>query len=100
KKRDYALQQLQRQFDIVLAELGLAQGAKGAERTIYSLRHTCIMYRLMYGEKVDVITLARNARTSPEMIDRFYASQLKAEDNIEMLQSKRSRSKKPKQTTD
>ncbi|NHC08354.1 hypothetical protein [Azonexus fungiphilus] len=89
EKRDYALKQLQRQFDVVLAELGLGQGAKGAERTIYSLRHTCIMYRLMYGEKVDVITLARNARTSPEMIDRFYASQLKAEDNIEMLQSKR-----------
>ena len=40
------------------------------------------MYRLLYGNNIDVITLARNARTSQEMIDRFYASQLKGEDNI------------------
>lgn len=92
-KRDYALKQLQRKFDILLWKLGLDKGPKGEERTIYSLRHTCIMYRLMYGEKVDIVTLARNARTSPEMIDRFYAAQLKGEDNIEMLQSKRSRKK-------
>lgn len=35
--------------------------------------------------------LARNARTSQEMIDRFYASQLKGEDNIGMIQSRRKR---------
>lgn len=94
--RDYALQQLQRQFDVLMASLGIGKGVNGEERTIYSLRHTCIMYRLMYGEKMDVVTLARNARTSPEMIDRFYASQLKGEDNIEMLQSKRRRKPKAK----
>lgn len=93
EKRDYALKQLQRQFDILLWKLGLSKGPKGEDRTIYSLRHTCIMYRLLYGEKMDVVTLARNARTSPEMIDRFYASQLKGEDNIEMLQSRRKRKK-------
>jgi hypothetical protein len=45
----------------------------------------------MYGQRMDVITLARNARTSPEMIDRFYAAQLKGEDNVDMLQSRRKR---------
>lgn len=90
-KRDHALKQLQRQFDVLMANLGIGQGLNGEERTIYSLRHTCIMYRLMYGEKMDVLTLARNARTSPEMIDRFYASQLKGEDNIDLLQSRRRR---------
>ena len=43
----------------------------------------------LFGDNIDVITLARNARTSQEMIDRFYASQLKGEDNIGMIQSRR-----------
>ena len=72
----------------------LSKAAKGEDRTMYSLRHTCIMYRLLYGEKMDVITLARNARTSPEMIDRFYAAQLKGEDGVGMLQSRRKRKAK------
>lgn len=92
-KRDYALKQLQRQFDVLMWSLDFGKGPKGEDRTIYSLRHTCIMYRLMYGEKMDVVTLARNARTSPEMINRFYAAQLEGEDNIDMLQSRRRKRK-------
>ena len=89
--RDYALKILQTQFDALLTDLNMRDGLKGEKRTIYSLRHTCLMYRLLYGENIDVITLARNARTSQEMIDRFYASQLTGEDNIDMLQSRRRR---------
>lgn len=89
--RDYALKQLQRQFDILLWSTGLRNNVQGEDRSLYSLRHTCIMYRLMYGEGMDLLTLARNARTSPEMIDRFYASKLKGEDNVAMLQSRRRR---------
>jgi hypothetical protein len=89
--RGYALKLLQQQFDILLRELELEQGVKGGKRTIYSLRHTGIMFRLMYGEKMDYVTLARNARTSAEMIDRFYASQLESEQNIDLIQSRRRR---------
>ena len=89
--RDYALKQLQRQFDILLWSTGLRNNVQGEDRSLYSLRHTCIMYRLMFGEGMDLLTLARNARTSPEMIDRFYASKLKGEDNVAMLQSRRRR---------
>ena len=89
KRRGAALTQLQRQFSVLLAHCGLAQGARGEERSLYSLRHTCIMYRLLYGEGLDLLTLARNARTSTEMIERFYASHLDGEMNIEMLQSRR-----------
>jgi hypothetical protein len=71
---------------------GAARVARGEERGLYSLRPTCIMYRLLYGEVLDLLTLARNARTSTEMIERFYASHLEGEMNIEMLQSKRKRS--------
>ena len=87
--RDYALKQLQRQFDVLTWHANLRYGANGEERTIYSLRHTCIMFRLKEGENIDYITLAKNARTSVEMIEKHYASQLEGEMNIDMLQSKR-----------
>ena len=75
----------------MLKKTGLEKGSRGEERTLYSLRHTCIMYRLLYGDGVDLLTLARNARTSPEMIDRFYASHLEGEMNIGLIQSRRNK---------
>jgi integrase len=63
--------------------------ANGQTRTLYSLRHTAMTFRLLYGGKIDLITLARNARTSVEMIDRFYSSNLTAEMNIDLLQGRR-----------
>ncbi|NCU85919.1 MAG: hypothetical protein EBV57_07930, partial [Betaproteobacteria bacterium] len=54
-----------------------------------SLRHSCIMFRLIYGQSINTLALARNARTSPEMIDRFYAAPLQGEMAIAELQSKR-----------
>ena len=47
------------------------------------------MFRLTMGESIDLLTLARNARTSVEMIDRFYAKPLQAEMNVGKLQSMR-----------
>jgi hypothetical protein len=47
------------------------------------------MFRLLYGKGIDLLTLARNARTSVQMIEEFYASQLTAEMNIGLLQSRR-----------
>ncbi|WP_395664182.1 hypothetical protein [Aestuariivirga sp.] len=91
--RDYALKELERQFAVLMWDLNYGKGPNGEQRTIYSLRHTCFMFRLMYGEKIDHVTLARNGRTSPEMIDRHYASHLRGEDNIEMLQSRRPKKK-------
>ena len=43
---------------------------------MYGLRHTAIMMRLTIG-RVDALALAKNARTSQQMIDKFYASHLK-----------------------
>lgn len=91
ENRDKALKDLQIYFSLLTNYLGLKKGPNQEERTLYSLRHTCIMYRLMYGQGIDLLTLARNARTSPEMIDRFYARHLHGEMNLELLQSKRSR---------
>lgn len=89
KDRKTALKNLQNQFDVLLSLTGLRVSANGEERSMYSLRHTCITYRYMYGEKVDLLILARNARTSPEMIDKHYASKFSAVHNIEMIQSRK-----------
>jgi cupin superfamily acireductone dioxygenase involved in methionine salvage len=37
------------------------------------------MERLLNGDRIDVLSLARNARTSVEMIERFYARHLHGE---------------------
>jgi hypothetical protein len=89
KDREGAMQLLTTHFRKILEKAGLRTGQYGQLRSLYSLRHTAITFRLLYGNGIDLLTLARNARTSVEMIERFYASNLTAEMNIEMLQSKR-----------
>jgi integrase len=44
-------------------------------RTAYSLRHTYICMRLIEG--ADIYQIAKNCRTSVEMIEKFYAAHLK-----------------------
>jgi len=81
--------QLKQQFSVVLAHCGLAEAVCEDERRLYTLRHICIMYRLQYGKGSDLLTLARNARTSTEMIERFYAHHLLGEMIIEMALGRR-----------
>jgi integrase len=76
-------------FNWILNSLGIKAGPHGADRSFYSLRHTAITFRLIFGGNIDLLTLARNARTSVEMIEKFYASTLSAEMNISLLHSKR-----------
>jgi hypothetical protein len=67
----------------------VANAADGQTRTIYNLRYTAMTFKLLYGGKIVLLTLARNARTNVEIIQRFYASNLDAEMNIDLLQAKR-----------
>lgn len=85
--RQYAKELVRRQFTAVLILAGLKETAKGIPRTLYSLRHTAITFRILNAEDLDLLTLARNCRTSVEMIDRFYASSLTAEMNRDKLHS-------------
>ncbi len=89
KNRPLILDVIGWQFNWILKELGLKQGPHGVSRSLYSLRHTSITFRLIYGGNIDLLTLARNARTSVEMIEKFYASTLSAEMNIALLHGKR-----------
>jgi integrase len=62
-------------FNAVLGELNLKRDRDGNVRTTYSLRHTYICFRLMEG--ADIYQIAKNCRTSVEMIEKFYASHIK-----------------------
>jgi integrase len=62
-------------LNAVLEELNLKIDRDGNTRTAYSLRHTYICLRLMEG--ADVYQIAKNCRTSVEMIEKFYASHIK-----------------------
>lgn len=59
----------------ILDELDLKFDRDGQRRTAYSLRHTYICLRLMEG--ADIYQIAKNCRTSVEMIENFYASHIK-----------------------
>jgi hypothetical protein len=83
--RTYAKELVRRQFTAALEHMDLKVTGNGHERTLYSLRHTAITFRLLNAKDLDLLTLARNCRTSVEMIDRFYASSLMAEMNKERL---------------
>lgn len=64
-----------RLFNSVLDELGLKLDRDGNARTAYSLRHSYICFRLMEG--ADIYQLAKNCRTSVDMIEKHYAAHLK-----------------------
>ena len=90
KNRDYAMQTMRRQFDCILDDSNLKISQSGDRRTLYSLRHTAIMFRLTKGDDIDLLTLARNCRTSVSMLERFYAKPLIPQMNIKKIQSMRS----------
>jgi integrase len=62
-------------FNTILDELDLKLDREGNRRTAYSLRHTYICLRLMEG--ADIYQIAKNCRTSVEMIEKHYAIHLK-----------------------
>ncbi len=62
-------------MNTVLDELNLKLDRDGHIRTCYSLRHTYICLRLLEG--ADIYQVAKNCRTSVEMIEKYYGRHLK-----------------------
>jgi integrase len=59
-------------FNAILEEEKLRTDRDGRPRTAYSLRHTYICLRLLEG--ADIYQIAKNCRTSVEMIEKYYAA--------------------------
>ena len=74
ENRTTAMEVISRLFKRIIEESKIEEGT-GKKITLYGLRHTAIMFRLIIGN-VDTLVLSRNARTSQNMIDKFYASHL------------------------
>jgi len=74
-------------FNTILAEEDLKLDRAGQRRTAYSLRHTYICMRLMEG--ADIYQVAKNCRTSVEMIENFYAAHIKTSLNAAAINVRR-----------
>ncbi len=81
----------------VLTHLKLKKDRDGNVRSAYSLRHTYICLRLMEG--ADIYQIAKNCRTSVEMIEKFYAAHLKNTLDAAAINVRKPR-KKQKKTKD
>jgi hypothetical protein len=78
KKRSSAKRIVQRQFNALLERCHLKQDRySDADHTVYSLRHTAICMRIILSKgQVNIFNLAKNAGTSVDQIERFYARNL------------------------
>lgn len=81
-------------FNVILAEEGLKFDREGNPRTAYSLRHTYICLRLMEG--ADICQIAKNCRTSVEMIEKYYAVHLSTSLDTAAINVRRERPKQNK----
>lgn len=80
-------------FNRVLAEEDLKFDREGQRRTLYSLRHTYISLRLMEG--ADIYQVAKNCRTSVEMIEKHYAAHIKTSINAAAVNVRRKKRRNP-----
>ena len=80
-------------FNGVLDRTKLKLDRDGNKRTAYSLRHTYICMRLMEG--ADIYQIAKNCRTSVEMIEKFYAAHIKNTLDAAAINVRRPRSNIP-----
>ncbi|MAW79373.1 MAG: integrase [Parvularcula sp.] len=79
-------------FNNILEEEGLKFDREGNRRTAYSLRHTYICLRLMEG--ADIYQIAKNCRTSVEMIETYYAAHIKTSINAAAVNVRKPKKKK------
>lgn len=92
QNRDTAQQKMRQAFEALLDQTGLAYDRFGNKRVAYSLRHSALMFRLLKGDNVDLLALAKNAGTSIQMLERFYLSHLGPAMKLANLQSFKRRS--------
>jgi len=85
-------------FNTILDEEDLKKDREGQPRTAYSLRHTYICLRLMEG--ADIYQIAKNCRTSVEMIEKYYASHLKNSLDASAINIRRKKAKQSEPPTE
>jgi integrase len=84
-------------FKTIMDEEKLRMDREGQPRTAYSLRHTYICLRLMEG--ADIYQIAKNCRTSVEMIEKYYASHIKTSLDAVAINVMRPKKRKSKEVS-
>ena len=79
-------------FKTILDEENLRLDREGRPRTAYRLRHAYICLRLMEG--ADIYQIAKDCRTSVEMIEKYYAAHIKTQLDATAINIMRPKAKK------
>ena len=80
QNRKTALSMLSKMFIELLKHTNMSKGRDGEKRTLYSLRHSAIIFNLQQVDRTDV---EKRADTSPEMISNWYYPQSQLEDQLD-----------------
>ena len=75
----YATDRISRMFRVVCQHAELDTDRFGQRHTTYSLRHSALCFQILKTKGEGLFALAKNARTSTEMLEKFYLSHLSAQ---------------------
>ncbi|MDB9700198.1 hypothetical protein OAB24_00245 [Gammaproteobacteria bacterium] len=81
KNRRTAMRYMSNMFAQALRELNMNKGKLGEDRTLYSLRHTSLIFNLSQ-PNVDLLDIARRADTSMKMIQDYYYPQSQLDEKL------------------
>ena len=79
--RRTAMRYMSNMFAQILRESKMKRGRLGEERTLYSLRHTSLIFNLSQ-PNVDLLDIARRADTSMKMIQDYYYPQSQLDEKL------------------
>ena len=79
--RRTAMRYMSNMFAQILRESKMKKGRLGEERTLYSLRHTSLIFNLSQ-PNVDLLDIARRADTSMKMIQDYYYHQSQLDEKL------------------
>ena len=82
--RRTAMRYISSQFKQLLIELNMQKGKLGEDRTLYSLRHSSLIYNLSQ-PNVDLLDIARRADTSMKMIQALLLSSISTRRKVKRL---------------
>ena len=81
ENRRHAMSIMSRMFNELLLELGMKFGKNGETRTLYSLRHTAIIFNIR-GSNLDNFEIAKRADTSIKMIEDYYYPESQTDEQL------------------
>ena len=75
-RESYVSDRVSRMFSLLCDHAGLSEDTYGQKHTMYSLRHSALCFQILKTGGTDLFGLAQNARTSSDMLEKFYLSHL------------------------